>query len=408
MVDILHLEEGVLSPQGFRGTGVSCGLKNGGSKDISLLLSEAPCNTAMAFTKNNIQGAHIAIDKARVGKKCRAILINSGNANCLTGQEGLDNARFMAEETEKLLDIPSKSCLIASTGVIGRQLNMTRIKYGIERLVNVIPNETNIRHFSSGIMTTDTRQKNIAYQVKIGKDTVTLGATAKGDSMIKPSLETMHATLLIFITTDANISPNLLQKALDYCIKNSFNRMSIDNDLSPNDSVFIVANGVAQEEIISSKDDPRYEVFLEVLEFLMINIAKQLIKQGLGVTKLVHLEVVGAENDEEAEKIVRAVSESYQVKTALHGQKTAWQKIVNTVANTSDSFELDKLTISYNKNVLFENGMPNAASIVSALGDMSSIDCTIEINLNSATGTAFLWTCDLTHDYVKINSFINE
>jgi glutamate N-acetyltransferase/amino-acid N-acetyltransferase len=362
----------------------------------------------MAFTKNNIQGAHIAIDKARVGKKCRAILINSGNANCLTGQEGLDNARFMAEETEKLLDIPSKSCLIASTGVIGRQLNMTRIKYGIERLVNVIPNETNIRHFSSGIMTTDTRQKNIAYQVKIGKDTVTLGATAKGDSMIKPSLETMHATLLIFITTDANISPNLLQKALDYCIKNSFNRMSIDNDLSPNDSVFIVANGLAQEEIISSKDDPRYEVFLEVLEFLMINIAKQLIKQGLGVTKLVHLEVVGAENDEEAEKIVRAVSESYQVKTALHGQKTAWQKIVNTVANTSDSFELDKLTISYNKNVLFENGMPNAASIVSALGDMSSIDCTIEINLNSATGTAFLWTCDLTHDYVKINSFINE
>lgn len=408
MVDILNLEEGIFSPIGFRGTGVSCGLKTGGSKDISILVSETPCNTAMAFTKNRIQGAHIVIDKARITNQCNALLVNSGNANCLTGQEGVDNALYMVQLIEELLKIPVGSCLIASTGVMGLPLNMTRIKYGIERLIHVLPNETNIRHFCTGIMTTDTRQKNIAHQFKLGNDTVTIGVTAKGDSMVKPWLETMHGTLLVFISTDANISQPLLQETLSAAIEKSFNRMSIDNDLSPNDSVFLLANGMAQQQCITNQEDPRYTIFSEVLENLLITLAKQLIKQGLGVTKLVYCTVTNASTATEAEKIVRAIAESYQVKTSLFGQKTAWQKIINVIAYTSDDFDLQKLAIFLNDRVLFENGSVHTQNVVASHSDMSSIDCTLTIDLHQGTESASLWTCDLTHDYIKSNSFINE
>ena len=409
MVEIQQLEDGVTAPLGFRATGVSCGLKTGGSKDISLLLSETPCNVAMAFTKNRIQGAHIAVDKKRLKKPCNAVLINSGNANCLTGQEGLDNAQQMVDLTEELLNIPKGSCLLASTGSIGIPLNMTRVKYGIERLANVIPNESNIRNFGSGISTSDTRQKNLAYKFKIDDhDKITIGASVKGESMIKPWLETMHGTLLAFITTDANISVPLLQKALTLATEHSFNRISIDNDISPNDSIFLLANGQAQNELISKESDPRFDIFVDILKQLLLNIAKLLLKQGLGTTKLIQLQVKNAATPEQAETLVRSIAESYQVKTGFFGQKSAWQRIINVISSSDIDFEIDSITLSLNNSVLFENGQPNTSHIANVSQNMNAIECLIAIDLKIGSHDAELWTCDLTHDYIKFNSLTSE
>ncbi|MDK2818321.1 MAG: bifunctional ornithine acetyltransferase/N-acetylglutamate synthase [Spirochaetota bacterium] len=408
MVQIKQIEDGVTAPKGFRATGVSCGLKTGGSKDMSLLLSDKLCNVAMAFTKNRIQGAHIFIDKKRINKACHAILINSGNANCLTGQEGIDNAQQMINLTEELLNIEKGSCLLASTGTIGVPLNMTRVKYGIERLINVIPNETNVRHFGSGISTSDTRQKNLAYQFKIDQDDIVIGVSAKGESMIKPWLETMHGTLLAFITTDANISQALLQKALSLSIAKSFNRISIDNDISPNDSVFLLANGQAQNTLISEESDPRFTIFVDVLNKILIDIAKLLLKQGLGTTKLIHLQVKNAATMEQAESLIRSIAESYQVKTGFFGQKSAWQKIINVIASSNIDFEIEKMTLLLNNFILFEKGQPYSSHIAIVSQIMSAIECAITIDLGIGSHNTELWTCDLTHDYIKFNALTSE
>lgn len=409
MGEMQFLEEGIISPKGFRATGISCGLKNGGSKDISLLLSSKLCNVAMAFTKNRIQGAHIVVDKERIGKQCQAIIINSGNANCITGQVGIENAHTMVDTAEELLKISKGSCLVASTGVIGRQLNMTRIKYGIERITNLIPNETNIRYFYSGIATSDTRQKNIAYRFKLNdNEEVTIGVSAKGESMLKPWIETMHGTLLVFITTDADISALLMQKALSHTIENSFNRMSVDNDMSPNDSVFFLANGEAKNEPIIDEKDPRFEVFVEVLQKILIDTTKQLIKQGLGTTKLINLHINNAANSEQAEKLVRSIAESYQVKSGFLGQRSSWHKIINVVSYSGVDFDLETLKVTLNNHTVFEKGTPNTSYIASSQGDLSSIECTLTIDLQQGDAHSMLWTCDLTHDYLKVNSVLSE
>ncbi len=406
MVEVHQLEEGILSVPGFRATGVSCGLKTGGFKDISLLLSETPCNTAMAFTKNKIQGSHIAIDKARVGHPCQALIVNSGNANCLTGQEGLDNAQEIVELTGSLLKIDPMECLVASTGTIGIPLNMNRVKYGIDRLVNVIQNETNIRNFCSGIATSDTRHKNIAYKFKLGDDTVIMGATAKGESMVKPWFETMQGTILVIVTTNANITSYLLQKALASVIDSTINRISIDNDISPNDSIFVLANGTTP--MISEESDPRYEVFVEVLKKVILNISKLLLKQGLGTSRLLHIEVQNAPSMEVAERLVRAIGESYQVKTGFSAQKIPWQKIINVISSHVEDFDLTNFTLAINNQVLFKNGQPDKAKIASCSFDTNAMECSVVIDLNNGTHSQELWTCDLTHDYLKFNSFNSD
>jgi len=407
MISLTHLEEGVISPRGFRATGVSCGLKTGGFKDISLLISEVPCTTAMAFTKNKIQGAHISVDKKYINNDCCAIVINSGNANCLTGQEGIDNAKEIIQFMGDSLGLEKGQCLVASTGAIGLPLNMIRVRYGIERLAVIIHTENNLRNFCAGIMTADTRQKNLAYEFDIDGHKVAIGASAKGASMLRPWLETMQGTLLTIITTDISISQPLLQKALSKAINTSFNRMSIDNDLSPNDSVFILANGLANNQMITDENDPNYSIFEEVLCTITTNIAKILIKQGLGVTRMIHLKLLNAPDDE-AEKIIRAIAESYQVKTAFSGQVPFWQKIINVLAYSVKEFDLNNIKISLNHLVLFENGVSNSAVIASTHGELGATEWTIEIDLIKGQSDTYLWTCDLSHDYIKVNAHFSE
>ncbi|MGL4388002.1 MAG: bifunctional ornithine acetyltransferase/N-acetylglutamate synthase [Brevinema sp.] len=408
MVEVSHLEDGIIAPIGFKATGVSCGLKHGGSKDISLLLSQEPCTTAMAFTKNKIQGSHIAVDKERINGTCRALLINSGNANCLTGQQGVDDAQEIVRLTEEKLQLRTGECLLASTGVIGQPIDMLRIKYGIERLVTVIRTENNIKHFGSGIMTAENRQKNLAYGFVLDGIPVRIGVSAKGTTMIKPWLETMQGTLITIITSDICIEKKLLQDALADAIGISFNRMSIDNDLSPNDSVFFLANGMAKNPIISDKNDPRYIIFSEVLQQILIQTTKLLIRQGLGVTKLINLNIKNAVSAEQAENLVRKIAESYQVKTAFYGQLPAWQKILNVVSYSNTDFDLNSIEIKINNQVLFSNGVANIANYATARSHMAHVECLIEVDLKKGSYDTQLWTCDLSHDYVKSNSFLSE
>ncbi|MGL5255209.1 MAG: bifunctional glutamate N-acetyltransferase/amino-acid acetyltransferase ArgJ [Brevinema sp.] len=407
-MDYVNLEDGCISPKGYRATGINTGLKTGGFKDMSLLISDQPCSVAAVFTSNTIRGVHIALDIERLNNPIRAIIANSGNANCLTGEEGVKNARELLTSAEKHLNIPEGQVMMASTGIIGQQLNMTYAGFGIKRLSDVIHTESSIRNFCAGIMTTDTRQQNAACEFELeNKLTVRIGCSAKGASMLKPRLE-LHATLLAFITTDAAITSKLMQKALNEICGRTFNRISIDNDTSPNDSVFFLANGAAGNSIIDSEDDPRYKIFYDALEYILEKSAKGLIRQGLGVTKLIHLLVRGAPTEAEAEKLVRAVAESYQFKTAMFGRVPSWQKILNVVDYTMDSKYLKTVEIRFNDLCLYANEQVFSQAVVSAHAEMNNPECTITLDLHSGDKQSFLYTCDLSHDYVKVNAHFAE
>lgn len=408
MAEYINLEDGCISPKGFRATGVSSGLKTGGFKDISLLLSDTPCLLAAAFSSSPIQGVHIVLDKERSNNPISAVIVNSGNGNCLTGEEGLANGREILKTAEDTLSIPEGQVILASTGVIGQQLNMTYVRYGINRLATIINTESSIRNFCAGIMTTDTRQQNAACEFRLDEKTsVRIGCSAKGASMIKPKLQ-LHATLLAFITTDAAIEKALLQKALDKAIAISFNRISIDNDTSPNDTVLLLANGAAENDPISSEDDPRFALFCEMLNHVAVQTARGLIRNGLGITKLVHLLVRGAETEAEAETLIRAIAESYQFKTAMFGQQPSWQKILNIIAYTLPASYLDNVEILFNNLTLYADGRQNPSAVASAHAEMTNVECTIVVDLHSGSKESFLYTCDLSHDYVKINAYFPE
>lgn len=404
MLEYSNMEEGCISPRGFRATGISCGLKTGGFKDISLLISCLPCTVAAAFTSNTIQGVHIGLDKERLANPIRAIIVNSGNANCLTGEEGIANATEIISATEEALTLPKGQVLIASTGPIGQQMNMTYALYGVKRLATTIQTESSLRNFCAGIMTTDTRQQNAACEFSMNEtETVCIGCTAKGTSMIKPSLK-MHATLLAFVTTDVNMEKPLLQKALEGAIALTLNRITIDNDTSPNDSVFLMANGAAENKLISSEEDPRFASFCEALTLVLDRTARGLIKNGLGVTKLIHLSVRGARTEKDADILVRAIAESYQFKTSMFGGQPAWQKILNVIDYTLPPENLKNVEIKLNHLVLFSEGKADNAAVASGHSELMNPECVIVVDLHRGEKESFLYTCDLSHDYVKVNA----
>ncbi|URA11304.1 bifunctional glutamate N-acetyltransferase/amino-acid acetyltransferase ArgJ [Thermospira aquatica] len=394
---------GINSPKGFRATGVSCGLKEGGYKDIALLYSSIPCETVCAFTQNRVKAAPILINMERLDNKIQAIITNSGNANCVTGEEGIQNAREMAEMTEKFLDIPAGSVMVASTGVIGRKLDMEKIRYGIQRICNTIKTDNDIRSYATAIMTTDTKQKTLACEFDIEGVPVRIGITAKGAGMIKPNLKIPHATMLVYITTDAAISHEMLELALDEALSLSFNRISVDNDTSTNDSVFLLANGLAENPSITQEGEA-FSRFKEALIFVCQEIAKMIVKDGEGATKLVKIDIKNALTSTDAEKIARSIADSYLVKTAIFGQNPNWGRILAAMGYSGAKFELDRVVVKLNGVEIFSRGEPQKTGIGQADVLMRENELTIEIDLAIGHKDYFLWTCDLSHDYVKINS----
>jgi glutamate N-acetyltransferase/amino-acid N-acetyltransferase len=401
--DIEPVDGGVTAPKGFRANGVSCGLKEGGYKDLGLIWSEVPCDVVGAYTNNKVKAAPVRLSMSRMSNKISAVIVNSGNANCVTGKQGEADALRMTALTEQYLEIPEGSVLVASTGVIGEPLPMDRVDYGVEKIARLIKNESNIQNFTNAIMTTDTRQKNFGCELKIGDTPVKIGITCKGSGMIKPDLHMFHATMLVFITTDVAMSRDLLHSAVKEAIEYSFNRISVDNDTSTNDTVLLFANGMAENKPIDAENGD-YKVFLKALTELCVSAAKLIVKDGEGANKIVKIEIKHGLTMTDSKKIARAVADSYLVKTAVFGNSPNWGRVLAAIGYSDAKFDLGRLVFSINGLPILEKGEQNRANISKANGEMIQNEITFTIDLGLGYKEYYLWTCDLSYDYVKINA----
>ncbi|MEY7999970.1 bifunctional glutamate N-acetyltransferase/amino-acid acetyltransferase ArgJ [Clostridium sp. Mt-5] len=396
------IDGGVTSPEGFVSSGISCGLKGENLKDLALIKSTKLCNSAGVYTKNKVKGAPLLVTKKHLkNKSAQAIIANSGNANTCTGEEGIKNAEQMCEYAAKELGIESDNVLVASTGIIGFKLNIGAIKNAVPELVKRLDKQ-GYNDASKAIMTTDTVQKTMALKLEISGKTATIGIMAKGSGMIHPNMGTM----LSFITTDINISSELLEKALKESVRISYNRVSVDGDTSTNDMVLILANGLAGNPVIEEENDD-YKVFLEALKKLNIKIAKMIAKDGEGATKLIECRVLNVPDEKEAEILGKSVICSSLVKTAFFGCNANWGRILDAVGYSGVDFDINKLQVSMESskgNVLvFKDGEPVSFSNDKATDILSEDEVSIILNFNSGSCSVCCWGCDLTYDYIKIN-----
>lgn len=401
----MHLlsNEGVTAPQGFLASGIHCGLKKNNLKlDLALIYSTVPANSAGVYTKNKVKGAPIYITKEHLSnKKAQAIIINSGNANTCTGDDGLMKAKRMTELQGKALKLKASDVLVASTGVIGVPLNIDAIKDGIPLLTERLSKE-GFEDAASAIMTTDTFKKQLAFEFTINNKKVTIGAMAKGSGMIEPNMGTM----LSFITTDLNISGEMLNEALKESTKISYNRVSVDGDTSTNDMVLVLANGLAENEEIIEKYE-NYYIFLEVLNKLNITLAKMIAKDGEGATKLIECIVSNCKCEKDAEILSKSVINSPLVKTAIFGSDANWGRILCALGYAGININPNKVDLSFKSSVgeieICKDGMPLPFDEVMAKEILLQNEITILINMNSGEHLSTAWGCDLSYDYVKIN-----
>ena len=280
---------------------------------------------------------------------------------------------------------------------------MDRVNYGIEKICTLIKTESNYKNFSNAIMTTDKKMKNVAYEFELDGKTVRIGGTAKGAGMIKPVLEAPHATMLVFLTTDALISGDMLKRALNGAVDISFNRISVDNDTSTNDSVFLMANGVAENKLIESDGD-NFKFFREALTKVCQSLAKMVVKDGEGASKFINITINNAATVSDAEKAARAIGDSFLVKTAIFGQNPNWGRILAALGYSDAKFDISRLTLNINDLVIYEKGDVNRANESLAAGELLSPEIRITLDLAAGKEEYFLWTSDLTCDYVKINA----
>ncbi|MBQ6820099.1 MAG: bifunctional glutamate N-acetyltransferase/amino-acid acetyltransferase ArgJ [Clostridium sp.] len=396
-------DKGVTAPQGFLASGVHCGLKKNNLKlDLALIYSEVPATAAGVYTKNKVKGAPIYITKDHlINKEAQAIIINSGNANTCNGEDGLIAAKRMTEVQGKALKLKATDVLVASTGVIGVPLNIDAIKNGIPLLTERLSKD-GFDDAAAAIMTTDTYKKQLAFEFYIDNKKITIGAMAKGSGMIEPNMGTM----LSFITTDLNISGKLLNEALKESVKISYNRVSVDGDTSTNDMALILANGLAKNKKIISKNDDYY-IFLKVLNKLNIILAKMIAKDGEGATKLIECIVSNSKNEKEAEILSKSIINSPLVKTAMFGSDANWGRILCALGYSGVNFDPTKVDISFKSSSgeieICKNGMGLPFDEVKAKEILLQDEIKLLINMNNGEASSIAWGCDLSYDYVKIN-----
>lgn len=395
--------QGVTAPQGFLASGIHCGLKKNNLKlDLALIYSTVPATSAGVYTKNKVKGAPIYITKDHLSnKKAQAIIVNSGNANTCTGEDGLMKAKKMAELQGKALKVKTTDVLVASTGVIGVPLNIDAIKDGIPMLTERLSKD-GFENAATAIMTTDTYKKQLAYEFTINNKKVTIGAMAKGSGMIEPNMGTM----LSFITTDLSISGEMLNEALKESVKISYNRVSVDGDTSTNDMVLVLANGLAKNDEIIEKDE-NYYIFLEVLNKLNVTLAKMIAKDGEGATKLIECIVNNCKSEKDAEILSKSVINSPLVKTAIFGSDANWGRILCALGYSGVNINPNKIDLSFKSPVgeidVCKDGMPLPFDEVKAKEVLLQDSITILVNMNSGNYSSTAWGCDLSYDYVKIN-----
>jgi glutamate N-acetyltransferase/amino-acid N-acetyltransferase len=388
-------------PKGFSAAGVACEIKASGNRDIAIIASDAEAATAIVTTRNQIVGAPITWCRQILPRgygKSRGMVINAGVSNVCTGKRGLEDARTMAAETAKRIGAQPEQIIVASTGVIGQPLPMGKVKRGIASAAKALGRRRD-SDVAEAIMTTDTRRKSAIVFTTIGGKKITIAGIAKGSGMIAPSM----ATMISVITTDAAISPATLKKALTAGVAGSFNAVTVDSDTSTSDIVAVLASGLAGNENITSSSK-HYRKFAAALAEVCGELARAIATDGEGATKLIKVEVKGAQNDRQAELAAKSVANSPLFKCAVHGCDPNWGRIAMALGKSDAKVQADKLSISIGPTRIFHRGTPTKfnARAVSKYLDSDEVHVTCDLRL--AKGRFCALTCDLSRDYITVNA----
>ena len=397
---------GVTAAKGFMAAGVEAGIKYQNRKDMAMVYSKTPCRAAGVFTTNVVKAAPVLWDKEVVESEweAQAIVVNSGIANACTGKLGYEYCRETAGAAADALEISPQSVLICSTGVIGMQLPMENMTEGVRMLAKAIkPGAEAGTDAAKAIMTTDTRNKQVAVKVMIGGKEVTIGGMCKGSGMIHPNM----CTMLAFVTTDVNISKKLLQEALSADVQDTFNMVSVDGDTSTNDTLLVLANGQAGNPEITEKGAD-YDAFVEALHYVNETLAKKIAGDGECATALFEVKVIHADNKEDAKTLAKSVITSSLTKAALFGHDANWGRILCALGYSGAKFDPEAIELylesSAGKLLIFKDGMAADYSEEEATRILSCSEVTALVDMKMGEAEATAWGCDLTYDYVKINA----
>jgi glutamate N-acetyltransferase/amino-acid N-acetyltransferase len=384
--------------QGFTFAGIACGLKKNGQKDLGLIVCDRPANVAGVFTRNQVKAAPVLLDIDRITTGvCQAVIANSGNANCCTGEKGMRDAVSMARWAAAELDIPEEHVLVASTGVIGKPLAVDRIQKAIPDLVTAL-DAAHIYDFAEAIMTTDTVAKMVSHKGHLDGVPYTVTGIAKGAGMIRPDM----ATLLCFVMTDVAAEPALLKEMLVKATNRTLNRITIDGDTSTNDTGLLLANGLCGAAV---KGDAAKRAFQDTLDAVLLSLGKQLVGDGEGATKLVEIIVQGTTSDSEARQIADTVAHSNLVKTALFGEDANWGRILAAVGRAGVPVETERVDVFFGDVCMVRKGTGCGKKAESqATRVLKKPEFAIRIDLNAGRGRAAVFTCDFSVDYVRINA----
>lgn len=397
---------GVTAAKGFKAASTAAGIKYKDRQDMAMIYSQEPCRSAGTFTTNVVKAAPVKWDKNQVtnGVPARAVVINAGIANACTGEEGMGYCGQTAGAAAQALGIPAESVLVASTGVIGMQLPMDRITAGVKAMAPLLDESLESGTGASrAIMTTDTKNKEVAVQFELGGNTVTMGGMCKGSGMIHPNM----CTMLSFVTTDAAISKELLQEALSQDIRDTYNMISVDGDTSTNDTVLLLANGLAGNREITEKGED-YHTFCRALKIVNETLAKKMAGDGEGCTALFEVKIVGAETKEQARVLAKSVICSSLTKAAIFGHDANWGRILCAMGYSGARFDPEKVDLYFEsaagKMQIIKDGVAVDYSEEQATRILSepAVTAVADIKMGDAKATA--WGCDLTFDYVRINA----
>jgi glutamate N-acetyltransferase/amino-acid N-acetyltransferase len=432
-VKLKQVDGAIVAPQGFLAAGVFCDIKRlgtgkgsnkGKKRDLALIVSEVPATVAGMFTTNQVCAAPVKVCAERMrGGKAQAIVVNSGNANACTGDQGLKDAREMTALLAREFHLPETQVLVGSTGRIGVNLPMDNVRNGIEEAAQLLGNQPqHAAEAAEAIMTSDTRSKTIAVEFKLSGKTVRIGGMCKGAGMIQPGMSAsgqrpaaipLHATMLCFVTTDAAIEAKALQSALQEGVAHSFNCITVDGDMSTNDTVLILANGLAQNPILTVKDAQKesanFKLFRAALQHVCLELAKMIVRDGEGVTRFVTVRVNGAKNFADADAAARAVANSALVKTSWFGGDPNWGRIIDALGYSAAKVVENKVDIAYSKPgakpqvFSLKRGQPTKTSFKTLCQAVAPKEFDLHINLNLGKASAVMYTCDLTEEYVDFN-----
>ena len=399
MNDALEIAGGITAPAGFVASGVACGIKASGKPDLAIVASEGTAAAAAVFTTNLAQAAPVLVSRNHLERstgRARAIVVNSGCANACTGSDGMAHAVAMARQTASAVSCSPEEVLVASTGVIGVKLDMSKVCRGISDAAASL-SRTGGAASALAIMTTDPFPKEAAVEGSVRGAAFRVGGIAKGSGMIEP----MMATMLGFVTTDAAVEPGLLQRALKAAVDDTFNAITVDGECSTNDCVFALANGASGVQIGESD----LSAFTNALRHVCRTLAIGIVRGGEGATKLITVDVTGAASDQDAKRAARAIANSPLVKTAVHGGDPNWGRLIAVAGRSGSAFVLDRAAVRIGPVELFRDGVPHDERADEAAAYLKERVVALEVDLGTGgQGRSRMWTCDLTAEYVRINA----